>query len=72
MSTFLSLRTGLITQLNYLNSIVTDQETQTQLFYIFFVNGRSFTYNKIGNQDLATIQDIIKLFLDNEVTLETH
>jgi hypothetical protein len=27
---------------------------------------------KIGNQDLATIQDIIKLFLDTEVTLETH
>lgn len=27
---------------------------------------------KNGNQSLATIQDIIELFIDNEVTLETH
>jgi len=27
---------------------------------------------KIGNQGLVTIQDTIELFLDNDVTLETH
>lgn len=32
----------------------------------------SLLTTKIGNQDLATIQDIIELFLDTEVTLEVY
>ena len=34
--------------------------------------GAPLLTTKIGNQGPATIQDTIELFLDNEVTLETH